>query len=44
MEEDTSHKHNYKKADVAIFIPNKINLKIEMITKDKEKHFINRKG
>lgn len=31
----------YKKAGVAIFIPNKI--KIKIITKDKEGHFIKKK-
>lgn len=44
MEEDILYKYNYKKVDVVIFILNKINLKIEMIIKDKEKYFINRKG
>ena len=35
---------NHKKAEVAIFIPDKIDFKIKTITKDKEGHYIMIKG
>ena len=44
MEKDIPCKGNLKKAEVAILISDKIDFKIKIITKDKERHYIMIKG
>ena len=44
MEKDIPCKWKSKKAGVAIHIPDKIDFKIKIITRDKERHYIMIKG